>query len=483
MRPEDLRFEAPHVVVIGGGFGGLSAAWELVRRGIRVTVCEADRELGGLAGSFEVGGTRLEKFYHHWFTSDAHVTDLVHELGRDGEVLHRPTRTGMYFARRFFRLSAPRDLLRFTPLRLRDRARLGLLALRARRVRDWRALEELTAEEWLTRLGGRDVFRVVWQPLLEGKFGPHAREISAVWFWNKLKLRGGSRGKAGEEVLAYYRGGFAALADALAGGIEDRGGTIRLGTPALGLDVRDGRVAGVLTPSGVVPADAVIATPALPIVADLVEAHVDADYVRRLRGIEYLANLCVVLELDRSLSDTYWLNVNDPDFPFVGVIEHTNFEPAETYAGRHLVYLSKYLPEGHELYRMPDDELREFCLHHLRRMFPALEPSWILAAHVWRARYSQPIVVRRYGSLIPPVETPVEGLYLSTMAQVYPEDRGTNYAIREGRKTGRLVAEALAGREAEPVTRPAPPVIPGGARDLLTRRSNSARQDPSLRSG
>jgi len=259
-------------------------------------------------------------------------------------------------------------------------------------------------------------------------------------------------------VLAYYRGGFAALADALATAIRVRGGVLRLNTPVLGLGVQHGRVEGVRTPSGSLQADAVIATPALPIVADLVEPHVQPEYIRRLRRIEYLANLCVVLELDRSLSDTYWLNVNDPGFPFVGVIEHTNFEPAETYAGRHLVYLSKYLPESHELYRMADDELLEFSLHHLRRMFPALERSWVLAAHVWRARYSQPIVVRRYGSLIPPVETPVGGLYLSTMAQVYPEDRGTNYAIREGRKTGRLVADALAdgtgNRESADVGRP-----------------------------
>ncbi len=458
-----MSSDPPHAVVIGAGFAGLSAAWELVRRGVRVTICEADREVGGLAGSFEVGGTRLEKFYHHWFTSDTHVADLVHELGRDGEVLHRPTRTGMYFAHRFFRLSTPRDVLRFTPLRLRDRLRLGLLALRARRVSDWRALEHLTAEEWLTRLGGREVFRVVWQPLLEGKFGPYAREVSAVWFWNKLKLRGGSRGKAGEEVLAYYRGGFAALADALAGAIQERGGLLRLDTPVQGLEVRDGRVTGVMTPSGSVPADAVIATPALPIVADLVEPHVDEDYARRLRRIDYLANLCVVLELDRSLSDTYWLNVNDPGFPFVGVIEHTNFEPAETYAGRHLVYLSKYLPESHELYRMADDELLAFCLHHLRRMFPGLERSWVLAAHVWRARFSQPIVVRHYGSLIPATEMPVGGLYLSTMAQVYPEDRGTNYAIREGRKTGRLVAEVLASGGSPRVTRAAREPAPQGS--------------------
>jgi protoporphyrinogen oxidase len=207
--------------------------------------------------------------------------------------------------------------------------------------------------------------------------------------------------------------------------------------------VQDGITRGVQTASGPLSADAVLATPALPIVADLVEGHASSEYVNDLRKIQYLANICIVLELDRSLSETYWLNVNDPGFPFVGVIEHTNFEPPETYAGRRLVYLSKYLPESDELYRMPDDEVVRFCLQHLQRMFPALSTDWILDAHVWRARYAQPIVVRRYGDLIPAVETPLPGFYLSSMAQVYPEDRGTNYAIREGRAAGRRIAEAL----------------------------------------
>jgi protoporphyrinogen oxidase len=435
--------DRPHIVVIGAGFGGLAAAWELVRRGFRVTVCEADNEVGGLAGSFPVGDTRLEKFYHHWFTSDTHVLDLVRELGTADQVLHRPTRTGMYYAHRLFRLSTPADLLRFSPLSVAGRVQLGLLALRARRVRDWRELEDLTAEEWLVRLGGREVYDVVWRPLLEGKFGAAASEISAVWFWNKLKLRGGSRGRGGEEVLAYYRGGFAALAERLAGEICRRGGRIRLESQVTDLLVSHGRVGGVRTPQGPLGADAVLATPALPIVADLVEPHVDAEYVASLRRIRYLANICIVLELDRSLSDTYWLNVNDPGFPFVGVIEHTNFEPPESYTGRRLVYLSRYLPETDELYGMDDGRVVRYCLGHLQRMFPALTPEWVLAAHVWRARYAQPIVVRRYGSLIPATETPLEGLYLSSMAQVYPEDRGTNYAIREGRRAARHVAETL----------------------------------------
>ena len=440
-----MQQQAPQTVVIGAGFTGLRAALELARRGISVTVLESEPELGGLAGSFEVNGERLEKFYHHWFTNDRHVGDLVDELGERDRIVYRPTRTGMYFANRIFRLSSPADVLKFTPLSFPDRVRLGLLALRARGVTDWRALESETAKEWLIRLGGERVYGVVWQPLLEGKFGPYASQVSAVWFWNKLKLRGGSRGSNGAEMLAYYRGGFAALADRLAAEVATLGGDIRLSTCARGLVVEDGRVRGVDTDVGVIDADVVIATPALPIVADLVAPHAPEAWVASLRRIEYLANVCVALELDRSLSSTYWLNVNDPGFPFVGVIEHTNFEPASTYGGRHIVYLSKYLPVSAELYRMPDDCVLEYCIPHLQRMFPAFERRWVLGAHVWRARYSQPIVGRHYSRLVPSVDTPIEGLFLSTMAQIYPEDRGTNYAIRDGRRIGRKAAAALHG--------------------------------------
>ena len=357
-------------MVIGAGFTGLAAAYQLTSLGIGVTVLEADTEVGGLAGCFEVNGERLEKFYHHWFVNDAHIMQLIKDLGSADNIIHRPTRTGMYFANNFFKLSSPLDVLRFKPLKYVDRIRLGAMVLRARAVKDWRALESLTAQQWLSQLGGDAVYKVMWEPLLRGKFGAHAPDISAVWFWNKLKLRGGSRDRRGNEVLAYYRGGFAALARRMAAEIAAKGGEIRTGAAARALMVEGNRVTGVKTDDGVIDADAVIATPALPIIADLVRPHVPAAYADRLCKIRYLANICVVLELDRSLSKTYWLNVNDPGFPFVGVIEHTNFEPAETYGGRHIVYLSKYLAETDPLYTMSDAQMLEYALPHLQRMFP-----------------------------------------------------------------------------------------------------------------
>ena len=426
---------------------GLAAAYELAKAGCPVTVLEADPELGGLAGSFTAGGSQLERFYHHWFKSDVHILDLIGEIGEGDHIVFRETRTGLYYANTFYRLSSPLDVLKFSAVPPIDRLRLGWLALRVKGVRDWRALENITAKEWLLSLAGPQVYKVVWEPLLIGKFGRYAQQISAVWFWNKIALRGGSRGKGGAETLAYYKGGFGSLVDALAARIRTHGGTIVTDASVSGLTVADGRVTSVQAGGCNYAAGQVLATPALPVIADLLEPHVAPEATANLRGIEYLANVCLVLELDRSLSQTYWLNVNDPSFPFVAIIEHTNFEPASSYQGRHIAYLSKYLTSDDPLYSMDADALVAFATPHLKRMFPAFDPSWILKAHAWRARYSQPIVACGYSALIPPQRTLLANVHICTMAQIYPEDRGTNYAVREGRRVGReLAAMAAAGR-------------------------------------
>ncbi|WP_218957060.1 NAD(P)/FAD-dependent oxidoreductase [Streptomyces sp. UH6] len=436
------------VVVVGAGFTGLSAALELASRGRSVRVLESEPVIGGLAASFDTGdGVRLERFYHHWFSSDEEMLRLCELLGISHLLEAHETRTGVYFANSVYRLSAPLDLLRFAPLPFADRIRLGLLALRARRVRHWRELESLTAEEWLVSLGGRRVYEVVWRPLLEGKFGKYAEHVGATWMWTKLHLRGGSRTRSGKETLYYVKGGCEALLTALGRHLESLGVEIVTGARVGAVHAGDAGVTGVTADGVFHPAGEVLLTTAPSLAASLLGEEADHPAVAGVRrswsGVDYLGNVCLVLENDRRLSDTYWLNVNDPDFPYVGVIEHTNLDHPDRYDGKHVVYLSKYLPTDAELYRMSDEEVFEYSLPHVKRMFPAFDRHWVQRFHVWRAEYAQPVITPDYSRTMPPVESGVPGLYLAGMAQVFPEDRGTNYAVRDGRRAGRLIADRL----------------------------------------
>ena len=436
------------VVIVGAGFTGLTAAYVLSKQGYKVRVIETDAAVGGLAGTFEFrDGVRLEKFYHHWFNNDVFVPELVRELGMEGDVVTLPSRTGMYFNGRMWQLSTPLDLLRFTALSLVDRIRLGLLIFQVRRVRDWHTIEHLSMREWLETLCGKNVFRVVWEPLIKSKFSVYAEQVNAVWMWKKLVLRGGTRNAKGGEELAYFKGGFGRLADALARSIEQVGGEITLGERVLGLRVQTDRLQAVRTDKGEVAARQFLFTPAFPIIATFFDGVADSQWLARLRRVRYLGNMCLVLRLNQSLSKTYWLNVNDPGFPFVGVIEHTNFDMPEHYKGTHIAFLSRYLAVEDPAWQFSDEQYFEFAIEHLRRMFPAMNRSWVLEYRVWRAEYAQPVTERGYSSYVPERQTPFANALISTMAQVYPEDRGTNYAIREGRSVAAQIIESLRGSD------------------------------------
>lgn len=421
--------------IVGGGFTGLTMGYYLAKAGWAVNIFEKDAEVGGLAGSFKVEGENLEKFYHHWFTNDLHIMDLIKELNCEDHIIIRPTRTGMYYSNNFFKLSSPLDLLKFKPLNLINRIRLGFVVLAVRTVKDWMKLESITAKDWLTKICGKQGYTVVWEPLLKGKFGRYAESVSAVWFWNKLKLRGGSRGEKGKENLAYYRGGFASLADSMMKEIHNMGGMVHVNRAVVSVNNDE-----IKTADGeVFKADKTVLTIPLPLISNLLKEAVDASYIEQLNKIQYIGNVCLTLELKQSLSEIYWLNVNDPGFPFVGVIEHTNFESKETYKGRHIVYLSKYLPTDEALYNMTEKEFFDYAMPYIKKMFPLFTEDWVLDYHVWKEAYSQPLVTLHYSQLIPGFTTPLPKVLINTMAQIYPEDRGTNYAVREGK----LMAQKL----------------------------------------
>lgn len=433
------------VIIVGGGFTGLTAAYFLSKAGRKVAVLEADPSPGGLAGTFAFAdGVRIEKFYHHWHNHDRNVLELVRELAMDGDVVKLPTNTGMFFDGRLWRLSNPLDLLRFNALSLFDRFRLGWLVFKVRRIKDWHAIEHLSIREWLEPLVGKQVYQVVWEPLVTAKFSIYADAVSAAWMWKKLVLRGSTRNDKGEEELAYFKGGFGRLAEALVNAIRTRGGEVHFETNVIDATVKNQAISTMRTPRGEFAARQYIFTPAFPIVASILQNSANQEWLTSLRQVNYLANICLVLRLTQSLSSTYWLNVNDPGFPFVGVIEHTNLDAPENYKGSHIVFLSRYLAKEDPVWSYSDQQYFEFALVHLKRMFPRLDRNWVTEYNIWRADYAQPIAERNYSQYVPSRKTPFDNAYISTMAQIYPEDRGTNYAIREGREIAAVVESRLA---------------------------------------
>ena len=438
------------VGIIGAGATGLAAAYELGTHGHRVAVYERAPFLGGHASTFDVGGARLERGYHHWFNGDADIIDLVGEIGLGDRIRWLDSKVGTLYDGKIYDFVTPLDLIKFTPLSLVNRLRLGLVTLYLRRRKDWRGLEGVTAAEWLRRRAGKQVYDVFWGPMLRGKFGEdYYDQVGMAWVWGKIHTRFASRGKSmSGEQLGYPIGSFGEVFDVLADRIRDRGGEVHTSATVHKIAVEDGRARGMEVEVGgpdsrLEPFDAIISTAPSHIFVRLLPPMPE-DYLANLTNVRYMAAVLMILVMSRPLSHIYWLNVADRSMPFVGVIEHTNLIGPEHYGGRHIVYLSNYLDTDHALYKMDHEELLAEYLPHLRKINPEFDPSWIETSYHYRIDGAQPIIGTNYSSRIPDHRTPFKGVYLANTTQIYPEDRGTNYSVRMGRQVARMVMQDLA---------------------------------------
>ena len=432
------------VGVIGGGVAGMAAAYRLIQGGHRVALYEASPFLGGLVRTFEVGGGRLESFYHHLFSTDTTIIRLIEELGLGDQLSWRNSKVGFYHGGRLYDFVTPLDLLRFRPMPLIDRVRMGLAAVYLRRQKDWHRYESITAAEWIRRYMGKGAYEAIWGPLLRGKFGDAYEELSMAWLWSKIHLRFASRkgGPAQKEQLGYLLGSFGVYIDELARRLRASDlAEVHTGRAVREVIVEEGRARGLLLADGErVDCDAVIACMPAHVFAKLVP-QLPPDYGEKLTGVRWQSAMCYIMALKRPLSDIYWLNISDDEIPFIAAVEHTNFIERERYGGYHIVYLSNYLHPEHPYLGMEIDELEREYLPHLTKINPEFSPDWIAERWLFKGPYAQPIVTTGYRDKIPEHRTPVPGLYLATMSQIYPQDRGQNYSIAMGEQVASLAVE------------------------------------------
>jgi protoporphyrinogen oxidase len=434
------------VGIIGAGALGLAAAYDLSRKGHRVEVFERAPFIGGQASTFEVGGGRLERGYHHLFRSDKDIVDLIHEIGLGSKLAWIESKAGLFHGDRIWNFASPKDLLTFKPLGMLDRLRLGLVTLYLQKTRNWRKFEGVTAREWLEKRVGRRPYQVVWEPMLRGKFGKYYDQVGMTWLWGKIYLRVASRDRPWQtEKLGYPMGSFGEVFDVLAQKIRASGGEVRTSASVNRVVVEDGRARGLEleVPGGqpeVRTYDAVIATTPSYVFTRLVPSLPQA-YMEKLTNVTYLSAVLAILVLDRPLTNKYWVNIADRTLPFVGLIEQTNFVDPSLYGGKHVVYLTNYPARDEPIYQMGPQELLEEYLPHLSRINPAFDRSWVQDYYHHKVDGAQPIIGVNYSRRIPETRTLIKDLYLANTTQIYPEDRGTNYSVRLGRRVVRMVLE------------------------------------------
>jgi len=433
----------PQLAVVGAGLAGLTAALRLTEAGHKVQVYERYPRPGGLARVLEVGGEPLEAFYHHLFTSDTAYVALAEELGVAESIEWLPSRMGIWTNGRLWDFGTPASLLKFRPLPPVDKIRFALSTLLLQRTKNPGRFEDVTASDWIRRHQGERVWRTVWGPLLYQKFAGDAERVAMVWLWGKLCLRGTSRSASGMgERLGYMRGSFAKLVDALERRLEALGAELHLSEAVRKIE-RTNEGFRIESRGGSWTADrVVVATPA-PDYLEIAGHLLGTDDRLNLERLRATGAICTILELEHSLTPYYWLNIADPEMPFGGLIEHTNYIPRERYGGRHVLYISNYLFPDHPLYRAPKNEVLAAYLPKLARVNPSFDPAWVIGSHHFRAEYAQPVVTVGYRSKIPPMRSEVAGLYLCSMAQIFPEDRGQNYAIIYGDRVAAAVLEDL----------------------------------------
>jgi protoporphyrinogen oxidase len=430
------------IAIIGAGYGGMAAAWDLKRAGHDVTIFESADYVGGLASGFKEPhwDWSVEKFYHHWFQSDSEMLGLIRELGLEDKVRFPRPLTVMYYKKKWYPFDSILKALLFPGLGFGlNKIRFGFVGLYLRLTNNWRALEKVTADEWMTKYAGRKVYEQMWKPLLVGKFGPFYKDVNMAWMWARIKAR--------TTRLGTFEGGFQKFADLFAEKLRTMGVEIRLGASIKSINSALGGSKGGSTALTVKlnvdgeAFDKVLVTSSPNVMAKLCP-DLPENYLKGLLELKSMGAVVMTLSLKQPISNEgyYWFNVpKEEGYPFLALVEHTNFVPKENFGGDYIVYAGDYLELGHEYFSMSDEELLERFIPAFQKFNPEFKRDWVKKIWVFKTNYAQPVPLLNHSKNIPEIQTPIEGLYFASMSQVYPWDRGTNFAVEIGRKAARMM--------------------------------------------
>jgi protoporphyrinogen oxidase len=415
------------IAVIGAGPMGLAVAYQLAQKGLNPIVFETDDRVGGMAACFNFNGLEIERYYHFHCISDAAFLRIICELGIQEKMHWVNTKMGFWFRGKLHPWGDPIALLRFPGLSLVAKIRYGLHAYLATKREDWRPLDRLSAIDWIRSRVGKEAYEVLWSKLFEYKFYDYSNNISAAWIWSRIRRIGRSRYNLFREKLGYLEGGSSTLLNAMATEIHNKGGKIRLGMPVQKVVIEHGQVRGLMINGELEEFDKIVSTVPMPYLPKLIP-DLPMEILEKLQLLKNIAVVCVIVKLRRSVTQNFWLNINDPEMDIPGIIEYSNLMPLS----HHVVYVPFYMPGEHEKFTEPDSTFLDKVKLYLRKINPILTDQDFIDLRVNRYRYAQPICEPGHLNNLPALALPVKGLWAADTSYYYPEDRGISESIAFG---------------------------------------------------
>jgi len=359
---------------------------------------------------------------------------LIEELGLSSKVVVKTPKTVMYHKGKFYPFDSIPAALMYPGLGWGiNKIRFGLVGVYLRLTTNWKSMEKTTVDAWMRKWAGDHVYETMWEPMLLGKFGERfARQVNMAWMWARMHARTTS--------LASYEGGFQAFANDFAAVLQSKGVSIQYNTKVDQIEPVEGRVQLSLAGQPVVY-DQVLVTVSPGQLARMAPS-LGEDYLKGLLGLKHLGAVVMVVSLKHPLSPEgyYWYNLPKKEgYPFLALVEHTNFLDKSHYNNENLVYCGDYLEGDHEYFKLTQAELLQRFLPSFKKINPQFQEDWVNESWLSRESYAQPVPFLNHSRNIPAIQTPIKGLYFASMSQVYPWDRGTNFAVEIARRAVRLM--------------------------------------------
>ena len=430
------------IAILGGGMTGLTAAYYLGKKGHQVTVFEKEPVLGGLASGFKQSNWDwyLEKTVHHLFSNDSDILNFAKEIRFEKIFFQNPTTASLYNLGKIdsfstLPLDTVYDFLKFPLLDFPDKIRTGLVLAFLKFSPFFSVYEKQTAKEFLQKTMGKKAWEVLWQELFRKKFGKYAENILASFIWARIKKRSKS--------LGYIEGGFQIFINYLENQLENLFSFAKA--------TEDKRV-NLLTSYEInkierknfkfqisnFKFDCVISTLPTLILTKIGDKLFPAEYLNRLKSINYLHSVSLILETEKPLLEkAYWLNICDKNIPIMGMFQQTNFIDKKHYGGKHITYLGWYVDLEDRRWKMEGREILNDIKPYLKRILNF--KFKILNYRLFKAMYAQPIFDKEFLKNKPDFETPIKNFYIANLDMTYPYDRGINYAVKLGKEVSQLL--------------------------------------------